>query len=94
VKKSNAKAKPAAAAAAISTKPTVPPPPAVPPAPRALSKLYDRQTKFGGFSFYGADEVPADAKRIDVADVYPVYVLEWGVGPFKIKLAFDVGRDT
>jgi hypothetical protein len=57
-------------------------------------KLYERSTKFGGFSFYGADKVPAGAMRIDVADVYPVYVLEWGVGPFKIKLAFDVGRDA
>jgi hypothetical protein len=66
----------------------------VPPAPKPLSLLYTRHTKFGGFSFYGADKVPPDAKRIDVADVYPVYVLEWGLGPFKIKLAFDVGRDA
>lgn len=94
MKKPNAKVRPAAPAAAAPTDPTVPLPAAVAPAPKPLVKLYDRNTKFGGFSFYGADKVPAGAKRIDVADVYPVYVLEWGVGPFKIKLAFDVGRDA
>jgi len=94
VKKLNAKVRPAAPAAVLPTEQTAPLPAAVVPAPKPLAKLYERNTKFGGFSFYGADEVPAGAKRIDVADVYPVYVLEWGVGPFKIKLAFDVGRDA
>jgi hypothetical protein len=39
---------------------------------------------------YGADAVPPGALRLDVADIYPVYVVE---GPLGIKIAIDIGRD-
>jgi hypothetical protein len=45
--------------------------------------------KFGLFKIEGSETVPPGAKRIDIADVYPVYVVT--VGPW--QFALDIGRD-
>lgn len=45
--------------------------------------------RLGLFNFYGAQECPPGAIRLDVIDVYEWYILE--LGP--LKVAFNVGRD-
>ena len=45
--------------------------------------------KFGLFKIEGSETVPPGATRIDIADIYPVYVVT--VGPW--QFAIDIGRD-
>lgn len=75
--------------AAETKKPAAPAKPA--PAKVNVMTLL-KQTSVGRsglLNFYGAEECPSGAIRLDVTDVYEWYVLE--LGP--LKLAFNVGRE-
>lgn len=45
--------------------------------------------KFGPFEIFGSENVPPGAIRIDVADIYPVYVIKF----LFFQIALDIGRD-